>query len=274
MLCALAGLLLLGAALPADAAPTADVRIFEVRRANSDFSPMENLSFRIRTDGRGVRLEHWLATLARRVPGAYLAQLATLRFGPDETKRSLDRGRRSISVELLRSAGPDVTVAVRLLQDGAVVQEMRREVEAMAGGTAIASGREFELTLSRYLSWFREPGTGAQREALYERLRNRNVFLVVGISLPESDPDSGPPVRLEPPDDPALMELESPLIGSGEGTVRLRVRLDEAGAPESVDVEETTLPEVVPRIVGLVRGWRFPESARRAGRLELRVRTR
>ena len=48
-----------------------ELRIFEIRRANSDFSPLDGLSFRVETDGVGVAVSDWLATLARRIPDAY-----------------------------------------------------------------------------------------------------------------------------------------------------------------------------------------------------------
>ncbi len=57
-------------------------------------------------------------------------------------------------------------------------------------------------------------------------------------------------------------------------SARLALTLDEEGAPEHIEVRETTLPEVVPRVLGIVGDWRFPESASRAGTLDLRVRTR
>ena len=57
-----------------------EVRVFEIRRLNSDFSPIEDLSFLVDTDGSSVQVSEWLATLARRVPDAYFAQLLT--FGP------------------------------------------------------------------------------------------------------------------------------------------------------------------------------------------------
>ncbi len=263
-------------ALPVDARDpvAADVRIFEIRRVTSDFSPVEGLSFLVRTDGVGVRLSEWLATLARRVPDAYLAQLATLRFEGGAGEHALLRGRRRVAVRVRQQETGPLAVEVKLLRDGQAEQEMRRDIEVPRGATVMLSGRDFELSPSRYLSWFRETGNLAEREALYERLRDRTIFLAVGVTLRTPGREAEPPVRLDPPEAARLLALESPLIGAAEGTVRLALTLDEEGAPEHIEVRETTLPEVVPRVLGIVGDWRFPESASRAGTLDLRVRTR
>jgi len=264
------------AALPADAREpvAADVRIFEIRRVTSDFSPVEGLRFLVRTDGEGVRLSEWLATLARRVPDAYPPQLAPLRFAGEAGEQVLLRGRRRLAVRVRRQATRPLSVEVRLLRDDQAEQEMRRDIEVSPGATVIVSGRDFELSPSRYLSWFREPGDLDEREALYERLRDRTIFLAVGVTLRAPGREAEPPVPLDPPEAARLLALESPLIGAAEGMVRLDLTLDEEGAPEHIEVRETTLPEVVPRVLGIVGGWRFPESASRVGTLDLRVATR
>ena len=93
-----------------------EVRVFEIRRLNSDFSPIEDLSFGVDSDATSVQVSEWLATLARRIPDAYFAQLLT--FGPApaaaEAKWEIRRqdGRRAIRMRVrpaaadARASGP------------------------------------------------------------------------------------------------------------------------------------------------------------------------
>ena len=91
-----AGLLFAGSPAVAaddDAPLIVEVRVFEVRRLNSDFSPIEDLSFLVNTDGSSVQVSEWLATLARRIPDAYFAQLLTLGPAPAESEAELEQSR-------------------------------------------------------------------------------------------------------------------------------------------------------------------------------------
>lgn len=277
-----------------DAPLIVEVRVFEVRRLNSDFSPIEDLSFRVNTDGSSVQVSEWLATLARRIPDAYFAQLLTLGPAPAGSEASWtvrrQDGRRTLRMRFRRGADearsadalPDAPETAQpesrfrldfgLLRNGTAAQEISVQGPIEPAMTRMVSGRDFEITLSRYLSWFREPGDLPAREELYESIRDQNVYLAFGITFrrQESVP---PPVRLKPPEEPRFRELRSPLVGNAEGALRLRVHLDEQGLVAHTEILETTLPEVTPRVLGIVFGWRFPHAAGREGRLFFPVRT-
>ena len=282
-----------------DAGPlVVEVRVFEIRRLNSDFSPIEDLSFRVDSDGASVQVSEWLATLARRVPDAYFAQLLTLGPAPAAAEATWEirrqDGRRAIRMRVRPApadapasssvSGRDTPEANQppprfwldfdLLRTGSAAQQIKLQGPIEPGMTRMVSGLNFEITLSRYLSWFREPGDLAARELLYEGIRNRNIYLAFGITFRRLEgPAAPPPVRLRPPDDPRLRQLRSPLVGNAEGILRLRVHLDEEGAVNHTEILETTLPEVTPRVLGIVSGWEFPQAAGREGRLFFPIRS-
>ena len=292
---------LLGAGVPAVAADGEDapllveVRVFEVRRLNSDFSPIEDLSFLVNTDGASVQVSEWLATLARRIPDAYFAQLLTLGPAPAGSEASWQvrrrDGRRALRMRFRpaadearpASANADVPETARpesrfrldfgLLRSGTAAQEIRVQGSIEPGMTRMVSGRDFEITLSRYLSWFREPGDLPAREELYESIRDQNIYLAFGITFRRAEPAPALPVRLKPPEEPQFGKLRSPLVGNAAGALRLRVQLDDEGLVAHTEILETTLPEVTPRVLGIVFGWRFPQAAGREGRLFFPVRT-
>lgn len=293
-----AGLLLAGfpavAAHSEEAPLVVEVRVFEVRRLNSDFSPIEDLSFRVDTDGSSVQVSEWLATLARRIPDAYFAQLLTLGPAPAESEASWivrrGDGRRAIRMRFrpapeeppAAGAQPDVPETARpesrfrlnfdLLRSGTAAHGIGVQGPIEPGMTRMVSGREFEITLSRYLSWFREPRDLPAREELYESIRDQNIYLAFGITFRREEP-APLPVRLKAPEEPQFRELRSPLVGNAEGALRLRVHLDDEGLVAHTEILETTLPEVTPRVLGIVFGWRFPQAAGRKGRLFFPVRT-
>ncbi len=253
-----------------------ELRIFEIRRANSDFSPLDGLSFRVETDGVGVAVSDWLATLARRIPDAYLAQLLTLRpagaEGGWETIRQRDR--RALRVRI-GASGERFEAELALELSGSPVWTATVSGATEPDTTLIATGRDFELPVSRYLSWFREAGGRESRGELYRRLRQNTIFLALGITF-RAPPttNAADPVALTAPDDPRLLDLASSLVGEAAGTVRLQLDLGEGGFPEHIDLLETTFPEVTPRVLGIVGGWRFPEAAGQRGQLALRIAAR
>ena len=264
--------------------PELVARVFEVRRVNSDFGPLVGLRFTVDTDGRRVPVSSWLATLARRIPDAYFAQLLTLRPVPGpvagERGATVRRGRRGVRVRVRpadteRGAAEAFEVALTLFDGSGRERTIRRVAAPEEGRTEVFTGRDFEVTPSDYLSWFREAGGPEERERLYRRLRARTIFLALAVSRPPPVPsDDGPrplPVRLRPPDEPRLLELDSPLVGAASGILRLSVRVDEEGAPRDPQILESTFPEVAPRALGIVSGWRFPQAAGREGRLDLRL---
>ena len=294
--------------------PEVVVRVFEVRRVSADFSPLEGLEFALDTDGRGAPMSSWLATLARRIPDAYFSQLLTLRpdagAAAEAREAVLRRGSRAVRVRVGIGggtgdregvgAGPeepsaeevdpkldpgldaelDLELALELASEGGGTEPgptMRRSFALPPGRTTVVSGRDFEISPTDYLHWFREPRNLDERGRLYRRFRSRTIFLAVAVSRPETDGAAAeplPPLRLRPPEDPRLRELESPLVGAAAGTLRLAVRLDAEGAPHDPEILENTFPEVAPRVLGIVAGWRFPRAAGRQGRLHLRLESR
>ena len=272
------------AAAAEPAVPELIARVFEVRRVNSDFGPLVGLRFTVDTDGRRVPVSSWLATLARRIPDAYFAQLLTLRPLPGpvagEREATVRRGRRGVRVRVRpadteRGAAEAFEVALTLFDGSGRERTIRRVAAPEEGRTEVFTGRDFEITPSDYLSWFREAGGPEERERLYRRLRARTIFLALALSRPAPAARGGDPrplpVRLRPPDEPRLLELDSPLVGAASGILRLSVRVDEEGAPRHPQILESTFPEVAPRALGIVSGWRFPQAAGREGRLDLRL---
>lgn len=264
--------------------PELVVRVFEVRRVNSDFGPLVGLRFTVDTDGRGVPVSSWLATLARRIPDAYFAQLLTLRPMPGpaagERLAAVRRGRRGVRARL-RSAGAETEgpeafeIELTLFAPDGRERTMRRVAAPAEGRTEVFTGRDLEITPSDYLSWFREARGLEERERLYRRLRARTIFLALAVSRPSPEAPAGGtrrlPVRLRPPDEPRLLELDSPLVGAAAGILRLSVRVDEDGGVRDPQILESTFPEVAPRALGIVSGWRFPQAAGREARLDLRL---
>ena len=155
------------------------------------------------------------------------------------------------------------------------VLTMRREAAIEPGSTLVMSGRDFEISPTDYLTWFRAPGDLEARGDLYRKLRDHSIFLALGVTLrARSGAGDRPPLRLRPPTDPRLLDLDTSLVGAASGTVRLRVRLDDAGAPRHIEVLETTLPEGDAPRAGHRGRLAVPSSSGREGRLALSVASR
>lgn len=268
----LIALVAIAIAAGAAAEPAPEVRIFEVRRINSDFEPIENLSFRLANDGSRVQPSQWLATLARRVPDGFLAQLLSLRSEPltgqdgPVWEAVHSRGRRAVRVRVEDLPGDEDTpsatrVELALLRDGEPAWTASAEEALEPGGTVVLSGRYFEVTPSRYLSWFREAPDLPARERLYERLRDHSIWLVAAVSRPAEARGGEAPVRVAAPSDPRLLAFESSVVPEADGTVELRLRLDGRGRPRHIEIASTTLPEVTPRLLAIAAEWRFPGAA-------------
>jgi hypothetical protein len=257
-----------------------DVRLFEARSASPDFRVMESLSFFVNTDGTGVSDSQWLATIARQVPEAFMAALATATVPVDGTVARFTLPKRTRSLELsfdlkeyLERGTFKSTAAARLARGAETDRAFDHPVELRVGQTYVFSGHEMEVSASEYLSHFRDFADSDARGKLYESLRPFTFFLVVALTprlVDESEPASAPvPVTLDPG---SIPHLESPLGVPLEGEIVLELAIDGSGAPTDARILRSSLPEVNARILGESASFRFPEAAGKTARLTLALR--
>ncbi|MGH9388898.1 MAG: hypothetical protein ACRD1Z_04730, partial [Vicinamibacteria bacterium] len=166
-----------------------DVRLYEARSASPDFQVMENLSFFVDTDGTGVSESQWLATIARQVPGAFLATLAHETVDVDGSIARFILPKRTRSLELsfdlkdfLERGTFAATAAARLARGEETVRAFDRVVELRVGETYVFGSRDLELSASEYVSHFRDFESSDERGKLYESLRAYAFFLVVAVT--------------------------------------------------------------------------------------------
>lgn len=257
-----------------------DVRVFEARSVQPDFQTMQELSFFIDSDGSKVSEPQWLATIAREVPGSFLATLAFDSREVQEDTTLFTHEKRIRKLELRvdfsgfgREGAFPADLHGRLLRGDAELRSFSRPIELRLGQTYVLSSSDLELSASDYLSHFRDYEDREHRGRLYDRLRDFTVFLILALTprLAEAG-DATEPVRLELPRETKLPELESPIPVVLVGTVELEFLVDETGAPTRVRVLRSSVPEVNPRLVGEAPTWRFEEAAGKRGRIELDVR--
>ncbi len=257
-----------------------DVRLYEARSASPDFRVMENLSFFVDTDGTGISESQWLATIARRVPEAFLATLAKETVDVDGSIARFVLPKRTRSLELsfdlkdfLERGTFTAKAAARLARGEETVRAFDREVELRLGQTYIFGSRDFELSASEYLSHFRDFESSEERGTLYETLRAYSFFLVIAVTpriAEEPAPGSGPVsvtagANVIPP-------LESPLGIPLVGEIVLELDIDSSGAATNARIVRSSLPEVNSRILGESASFHFPEAAGKKARLALSLR--
>jgi hypothetical protein len=254
-----------------------DIRVFEARSTSPDFRAMENLSFFVNTDGSGVSESQWLATIARKVPEAFLATLSyetvyvdgsTARYVFPKRTRSLE-----LSLDLqnfLERGSFTAKSATRLARGDETLRAFDRTVELRVGWTYVFASHELELSASEYLSHFRDFEGTKERERLYEGLRPYSFFLVVAITPRLVEESAAPSEFVMVSLDPSLIpHLDSPLGIPLAGEIQLELTLDANGAPTDAKVRRSSLPEVNSRILGECMSFRFPEAAGRKARLAL-----
>jgi hypothetical protein len=259
----------------------AELRIFESRSPNPDRDKLSELDFLVKTDGRRITANQWLATMTKQVPGSSVFALAYEISPVGDDGRSAFRwtnGRRSLDVDIRivsRSSSNRFQAEIRsvLSRDEEPLSKTQREVGLQLNRTTIWST---EVELSNYLSHFREHRNIEARGLLFEYLRSRSVHLLVAISLRVLRDDEVPqlePIPLsisEPP------EIDNPFDFPAIGTIVVGFELSPDGIPLNPEITWSTLPEINPVILGAARKWSFPSStsdgnARKWGRVELKV---
>jgi hypothetical protein len=267
-----------GADIPADL--VLDVRLYEARSVSPDFRVMENLSFFVNTDGTGVSETEWLATIARQVPEAFLATLATDSVDLDGSVARFVLPKRSRSLELsfdlkdfLERGTFKSKAAARLAQGEETVRAFDREVEMRVGQTYVFASRDLELSASEYLSHFRDFEDSEERGRLYENLRPYSFFLVVAVTprLAEEPAPGDEPVFVQIGSNP-IPRLESPLGIPLVGEIVLELAIDSTGTPTDSRIVRSSLPEMNARMLGESAAFRFPEAAGKKARLTLSLR--
>ncbi len=260
----------------------AELRIFESRSANPDRDKLSELDFLIKTDGRGVTANQWLATMVKQVPDSSVAALAYGIARVTDDGRSAFRwtnGRRSLDVEIRIVSGAPLyrfqaEIHSVLRYDDEPLSENRREAGLQLNRTTIWST---EVEPTDYMSLFRQHRNLETRGLLYEELRSRSVHLLVAISLRVLRDDEMPqltPLTLRPGVE--VPEIENPFDFPVTGTIVVGFELSPEGTPVNPEITWSTLPEINPFILGETKNWRFPSSApdinqRKWGRVELNL---
>lgn len=264
-----------------------DVRVFETRMMNPDRDAMRELDFFIATDGRSVTANEWLATIAQKVPGAFLAALAfeTVRVEKHAAHvgwtafraRALD-----MDIDLVADHPPrdfKANVKTTFSRAGRPLRQLEKEVVLQLSHTTVWSAEELEIPLTDYISQFREYADREHRGLLYEELRGRSIFLVVAITprrLAEDELPQLAPEELSPPSGAVLPEIDNTLGVPVRGTVTVGFEISPSGSPLNPQIVSSSLPEANPRLLGAIARWTFPPSSRngnrrRWGRVEVSV---
>jgi hypothetical protein len=254
-----------------------DVRLFEARSTQPNFDAMEKLAFFVNTDGTGVSDSQWLATVARQVPEAMLATLASETIVPEGpgARFELDKRSRAFVLEVnlaayLEKGTFTAAVQVGLRRGDERLREFDREIELRVGQTYVWSGRDLELSASEYVSHFRDFEDTDHRGKLYEKLRGFTLFAVIAVTPRLVDSPPGDVVEVSLPND-LLPKLQSPLQIPLVGEVVLDLVVDSSGKPTAASIARSSLPEVNPRILGEAPQWSFPEAAGKKARLTLKL---
>ncbi len=257
-----------------------DVRVYEARSVSPDFAVMEKLSFFVNTDGTGVSESQWLATIARKVPEAFVATLASETVSVDGSIARLVLAKRTRALEMsfdlkdfLERGTFKSTATARLARGEETVRGFDREVELRMGQTYVFSSHDLQLSASDYLSHFRDFEDSDERGKLYESLRPYSFFLVVAVT-PRVVEGPGTEIVSVSLDPQLIPQLESPLGVPLIGEIVLELTLDESGAPTDARIVRSALPEVNARILGESASFRFPEAAGRKARLTLSLHAR
>jgi hypothetical protein len=258
-----------------------DVRIYEARSTAPDFGVMEKLSFFVETDGTGVSDARWLATLARQIPDAFLATLATDTVKVDGSLARFTIQKRTRALELsfdlagfLERGTYNGTAQVRLARGDETIRSFERALELRTGQTYVFASRDLELSASEYLSHLRDFESNEERGKLYETLRHFTFFLVVAVT-PRMAEESAE-ARSEPVEASIAPEMvpviESPLGIPLTGEIELELAVDDGGTPKEARIVRSSLPEVNSRVLGAAASFQLPQVAGKNARVVLPLR--
>lgn len=247
---------------------------------------MSRLSFQIDTDGRGVTANQWLATLSKKVPGSFIAALAssTVRVGEGAAQVDWSLRSRSLGIVLQLEAADatgtiKATVQTTFSRSGQPLKQLQDVVDLRLGQTTAWSGEELEVPLGDYLSHFREYPDREHRGLIYERIRSRTVHLVLTATprlLREDERSQLTPIELEPPRGTELPVIDNQLGVPLQGTVVVGFELGPSQMPINPQIVWSTIPEAHPRILGEVVKWKFDsqrvsETRRTWGQVKISV---
>ncbi len=262
----------------------AELRIFESHSANPDRERLSELDFLIKTDGRGVTTNQWLATMVKQVPNSSVAALAYDISRVNNDGRWAFRwtnGRHSLDVEIrIVSRTPpnrfQAEIHSVLRRDEDPLSEYRRDVGLQLNRTTIWSA---EVEPTNYMSLFRQHRNLENRGLLYEEIRSRSVHLLVAISLRVLRDDEIlqlTPLPLSLPPETEAPEIDNPFDFPVTGTIVVGFELSPGGTPVNPEITWSTLPEVNASILRETKNWRFPSSApdthqRKWGRIDLKL---
>jgi hypothetical protein len=263
-----------------------DLRIFEARSGNPNYSAFEDLGFFINTDGRRVTENQWLATVAGKVPGSFVAALAakTARVEAGFARFEWTNRSRSFHVDIDMSGYSssdrfDSELAVAWMRQDETILRFTKLVTLQVGRTAALSARELEIKLADYLSTFRGYRDREHRGLLFEKLQTKAIHLILVATprlLAEDERAQLSPENLSPPAGSSLPELDNPLGVPLNGTIVVGFEIASSGAPVNPQIVWSTIPEANSRILGEVADWHFPSpegapQARRWGEVEIEV---
>ena len=257
-----------------------DVRLFEARSRTPDFQAMEELGFFINTDGQDVSERQWLATIAGKVTGSFLATLAFETLTVNTSTAELELRKRSrkltLSLDLSEFAAEgtfNASVDGELMRRDESQRSFKQTIELRVGQTYVWSSRGLEMSASEYLSHFRDYSDRDHRGDLYDKLRDFTTFLIVALSPRPAggSPESADTVTLNLPDDVNIPDFDSPLGVELVGTIELELDINDTGTPTDVKIVRSSIPEVNSRILGEAEAWRFPDASGKRGRLILEL---
>jgi hypothetical protein len=252
-----------------------DLRVFEARSSNPDLPTLNQLSYFVNTDGREATANQWLATLANKIDGAWLAQLAyeTVPVAEGRARLRLPNGSRSFNIDIdfdsFNASGLfKAQATATLTRAGNTLRRFEREVDFQLGRTSLWSGSDLEIALTDYISHFREYRGREGRGLLFEQLRAERIHLILAAT-PRlcRDEETGQlaPSRLTLPAGTEIPDLDNPYDVPMNGTVLVGFELDAEGAPVNPQIIRTTLPEANPHILRASLDWRFALAARATG---------
>ncbi len=259
-----------------------DVRLFEARSTEPDFQAMESLRFFISTDGEGISHEQWLGTLAIQMPDSFLAALSSRTVPVEDGKArwTLQNRSRRFEAEFDFSKYIDDGVFAsamkgELKRGDSVLETVSDDIELALGQTFVFSNRDLEVSISNYVSHFRDYEDRDHRAELFDWLRAYNIFLVIAVT-PRLVEEAGlaEPMVVELPSDAQLPEIESPQGVVLQGAVTIEFEVDGDGAPLNPQIVRSSVPELNPRLLLAVADWRFPAATGRRAQLMLDVATR